>query len=184
MWGNYNANGSTLVADWTGAAGSEGGGSSGSPSIVDIKLGDISFEAYKGSEEIFRISIEWSGVPSLDLQSITFIENSKWFSLESEMPIRMEGEGPVKSAYAEGIVSPSSDATVGNYTITYEVMVRAAGFSTISKRGFIYLTVKPAKPFVQPDMPAADLIGYVIGGVIIIGLGAAFYRREQRPRSR
>lgn len=184
MWGNYNANESTLMVGWTAAAGSEGGSSSGSPSIIDIELGDITIEAHKGSEEIFRIAIKWSGVPSLDLQSITFLENSKWFSLESEMPLRLEGEGPVKSAYAEGIVSPSSDATEGNYTITYEVMVRVAGFSTISKRGFIYLTVKPVKPFVQPDMPAADLIGYAIGGVIIIGLGAAFYRREQRPRSR
>jgi len=182
FWGTYTlASNVTLVLEYSIGAGGEtppSSGGGGGDTSVNIMLGTVSVTATPGAATDVTVPIRWTGPLSLEVQSVGFGDYVDWFAALGAMPLRIEGEGPLKRGELVIRVSPPRDTQPGNHTVPVEVKVDVMGYAPITARSILYLTVGEKVGPRPAEGPITEAVGYILGVGLVAAIGLTLWRRE------
>jgi len=181
FWGTYTlASNVTLSMEFSIGAGGETPPSSGGggDTSVNIMLGTMSVTVTPGAAQDVMVPIRWTGPLSLEVQSVGFGDYVDWFASLEAMPLRIEGEGPLKSGELVLRVSPPRDTQPGNHTVPVEVKVGIMGYAPITARSIIYLTVGEKQGPQPAEGPITEAVGYILGAGLVAAIGLTLWKRD------
>jgi len=182
FWGTYTlASNVTLSLEFSIGAGGESppsSGGGGGDASVNIMLGTVSVKASPGAAQDVTVPLRWTGPLSLEVQSVGFGDYVDWFASLGGMPLKMEGEGPLKSGDLVIRVSPPRDTQPGNHTVPVEVKVDIMGYAPITARSIIYLTVGEKQGSQPAEGPITEAVGYILGAGLVAAIGLTLWKRD------
>jgi sporulation-control protein spo0M len=139
---------------------------------------DCYVTAVKGAETNFTLTITWTQVSSITIQSINFQDYPAWFRISDQLPLTKWKESTLQP---EGTVKVNCRVTVpwnqpeGLVTIRVAVTCPSSA-GALTTPGVIYLTVT-GKQLAQPGS-IPEYMTYVFLGMLLLLCVYAFAKRR------